>query len=409
MAYRALYKEDVLTDRERKNMIFLDVIRRNGPIAKTDIARITRHNIVTVSNYVENYIKTKLVIEKGLDVSSGGRRPELVELNTDWGYAVGVDVGPQNIVVVLASLLPKVIKKAKIARPEGHMEVVIGEAVKLAQQVIESSEVDRTKIKGIGLGISGVIDKSAGTVRDTDPLRGPTVGNYISAKSILEKELNIPVSIGNDASLAALAEKKLSLRIDDENILYMYGDVGSGIIAKNELFAGSSWSAGEIQLNFQDADDLKLAPWVKESHFFKSRGLAMGILDDVKALLEKEPEKTELWKNIKKDLSRLDLRAIFDAAKNGDKPVIEVIDKTITLLGLKVAYLTNFLNPEVVILGGGLEEGGDFVVNRVRTIVKKLTMEEISGSVKIIMSRLGEDAVALGAVSLVVQELFAGV
>ncbi len=74
MAYRSLYKDDVLTDRERKNMIFLDVIRRNGPIAKTDIARITRHNIVTVSNYIENYIKSKIVVEKGLDVSSGGRR-----------------------------------------------------------------------------------------------------------------------------------------------------------------------------------------------------------------------------------------------------------------------------------------------------------------------------------------------
>ena len=79
MSYRTLYKDVVLTDRERKNIVLLDVIRRNGPIAKTDIARITKHNIVTVSNYVEHYIKQKLVAEKGLDVSSGGRRPELLE------------------------------------------------------------------------------------------------------------------------------------------------------------------------------------------------------------------------------------------------------------------------------------------------------------------------------------------
>jgi len=78
----------------------------------------------------------------------------------------------------------------------------------------------------------------------------------------LAKELNIPVSIGNDASLAALAEKKLSLRIDDENILYMYGDVGAGIITKNDLFWGSTWSAGEIQLNFSDIEDLSLPTMV---------------------------------------------------------------------------------------------------------------------------------------------------
>ena len=103
----------------------------------------------------------------------------------------------------------------------------------------------------------------------------------------------------------------------------------------------------------------------------------------------------------------MDLTAIFEAVKRGDKPVTDVVEPVIALLGLKASYLTNFLNPEVVILGGGLEQGGDYVVNRVRSIVKKLVMEEVAGSVKIILSRLGEDAVALGAVSLVIQEIFA--
>lgn len=412
MAYRSLYKDEVLTDRERKNMIFLDVIRRNGPIAKTDIARITRHNIVTVSNYVESYIKTKLVMEKGLDVSSGGRRPELIELHHDWGFAVGVDIGPEHIIAVVTNLGPRIIKKAKVARPKGHMEVVIQEAIKITQKLIESSEVDRTKIKGIGVGISGVIDKNAGTVRDTDPDRGVTVGNYISAKSILEKELNIPVSIGNDASLAALAEKKLSLRIDDENILYFYGDVGSGIIAKNDLFWGSSWSAGELQLTLQELADLDLPPWVGQSHYFKSRGLDMGMVEDVKAFFAKNPAaaaKTDLWELAGKDADRVTLPLILEAAKRGDKPIVEIIGPAVDLFGLKVAYLTNFLNPEVVVIGGGMEVGGDFVINRVRRVVKKVVMEEVSGNVKIILSRLGEDAVALGAVSLVIQELFAEV
>lgn len=407
MAYRSLYKENVLTDRERKNMIFLDVIRRNGPIAKTDIARITRHNIVTVSNYVEQYIKSKLVLEKGLDVSSGGRRPELIELNQDWGFAVGVDIGPEHILCVLTTLSPKVLKREKVLRPKTHMEEVIAEAVKLTQKVIKESGVDREKIKGVGVGISGVIDKHAGTVRDTDLQRGQTVGNYISAKSILEKELGIPVSIGNDASLAALAEKKLSLRIDDENILYMYGDVGAGIITKNDLFWGSTWSAGEIQLSLSDISELSLPPWVVESHFFKSRGLDMGIVEDAKALLKKNTVKTKLWKMVDEDLDKVDLDAVFDAIKKEDDPLVEIADKAVALLGLKASYLTNFLNPEVVVLGGGFDKGGDFVVNRVRRAVKKLVMEEIASSVKVILSRLGEDAVALGAVSLVTQEMFA--
>jgi len=103
----------------------------------------------------------------------------------------------------------------------------------------------------------------------------------------------------------------------------------------------------------------------------------------------------------------LDLTAVFEAVKRGDQAVTDIVDPVINVFGLKVAYLTNFLNPEVVIIGGGLEKGGDFVVNRIRSVVKKLVMEEVSASCKIILSRLGEDAVALGAVSLVVQEIFA--
>ena len=387
-------------------MILLDVIRRNGPIAKTDISRITKYNIVTVSNYVEHYIKRKLVVERGLDVSSGGRRPELVELNNEWGYLIGMDIGPQKLTCIVTTVAPKIIHKEVIDRPRGHMETVMSQAIQLVHQTVEASTMDKSKVKGIGVGISGVIDKHAGTVRDTDLDRGGTIGNFISAKSILEKEFHIPISIANDASLAALAEKKLSLRIDDENILYMYADVGSGMVANNDLFWGSSWSAGEIQLNLAGADQLNLPPWAMDSHFFKSRGLDMGLVADARILFEKKDTKCKLWEMIDNDADNITLEKIFEAVRKDDRPIVEIVDRAVTLLGLKVAYLTNFFNPEVVVLGGGLEKGEDFVLNGVRRVVKQLVMNEVSGNVKIILSRLAGDAVALGAVSLVTQELF---
>ncbi len=408
MAYRSLYKSDHLTDRERKNIILLDVIRRNGPIAKTDISRITQFNIVTVSNYVEHYIDQKLVLEKGLDISSGGRRPELVELNADWGSIIGLEIGPTHLIGIISNLSPSIIHKIKVARPAGHMEVVIAEAVKLLRRILEESKVPVENIKGIGLGVSGVIDRSAGTIRDTDARRGKTVGSFATAKGILEKEFRIPVSVGNDASLAALAEKKLSLRIDDENVLYFYSDVGTGIIANNDLFWGSSWSAGETQLNLQNLDGLSLEPWVEKTDFFRSEGLDMGIVRRAKEALKKEV-KGKIMELAGKDFEKIDAAMIFDAAKRGDVVGMAVVEEAATHLGLKVAYLVNFFNPEVVVLGGGMERGGELVLNTVRRVVKQLAMEEASGVAKIILSRLGEDAVAYGAVCLVTQELFAEV
>ncbi len=409
MAYRSLYKNDYLTDRERKNIILLDVIRRNGPIAKTDISRITQFNIVTVSNYVEHYIDQKLVVEKGLDISSGGRRPELVELNSGWGHLVGVEIGPTHVLAMVSNLSPSIIHKLKVPRPEGHMEVVITEAVKLVRKVIEESKIPQAQIKGIGLGISGVIDRNAGTIRDTDVQRGKTVGSYATAKGILEKEFRVPVSVGNDASLAALAEKKLSLRIDDENVLYFYSDVGTGIIANNDLFWGSSWSAGEIQLNLDNVDGIELEPWVKQTDFFKSYGLDLGIVARAKEAVKKDPGKSKILEFAQKDPEKIDLNAVFEATRRGDALAVKVVEEASTRLGLKVAYLTNFFNPEVVVIGGGVEKGGEVVLNGIRRVVKQLAMEESSGIVKIILSRLGEDAVAYGAVCLVTQELFAEV
>lgn len=409
MAYRSLYKNDYLTDRERKNIILLDVIRRNGPIAKTDISRITQFNIVTVSNYVEHYIDQKLVVEKGLDISSGGRRPELIELNAEWGHLVGVEIGPTHILGFVTNLAPAIIFKQKVKRPEGHMEVVITEAVKLVRNIIRESKIPIEKIRGIGLGISGVIDKNAGTIRDTDSLRGKTIGSYATAKAILEKEFKVPVSVGNDANLAALAEKKQSLRIDDENVLYFYSDVGTGIIANNDLFWGSSWSAGEIQLNLDNRDGLMLEPWVDQTDFFKSEGLDLGICKRACETLKKEGAKSKLWELCGKNPEKLDLNTVFEAAKANDALAVRAVEEGCTRLGLKVAYLTNFFNPEVIVLGGGIEKGGELVLNVVRRVVKQLVMEEAAGAVKIILSRLGEDAVAYGAVCLVTQELFAEV
>ena len=108
-----LFKYQMLSDKERKNLLLLDIIMQKGPISRTDVSKETELNIVTVSNYVNSFLDRGIVIEKGLDVSSGGRKPTLVELNSKGGYSIGIDIGPINVIAVMTDLSAKIITKEK--------------------------------------------------------------------------------------------------------------------------------------------------------------------------------------------------------------------------------------------------------------------------------------------------------
>ena len=110
-------EEHALTERERKNVSILEAIKRYGPISRTDISKLTKLNIVTVSNYVNNFIEQGIVIEKGLDISSGGRRPTIVVLNPKSAYVVGLDLGVFNITAILADLEGNIVARSKTPRP----------------------------------------------------------------------------------------------------------------------------------------------------------------------------------------------------------------------------------------------------------------------------------------------------
>src|SRR3989338_11628099 len=86
---RPLLDQYRLSEREQKNLAILELIRRKGPITRTEISQGTDLNIVTVSNYISTYIQRGLVVEKGMDVSTGGRRPTLVELQHQKALTIG--------------------------------------------------------------------------------------------------------------------------------------------------------------------------------------------------------------------------------------------------------------------------------------------------------------------------------
>ncbi|GAF88011.1 unnamed protein product, partial [marine sediment metagenome] len=183
------YKD--ISDRKRKNLAILDCVRRKGPLSRTDISRETGINIVSVSNYVMNYIKKGLVLEWGLDTSTGGRRPELIKLNLESAYVAGLDIGSEKLIAVIADLGLKIKSKVVAPRPEGSMDKVMEAATAVLEKTIKEFKRPISDIKLIGVGASGIVDIYSGTIRDTNPTRGMTKTNLFNLARLLENKFNV--------------------------------------------------------------------------------------------------------------------------------------------------------------------------------------------------------------------------
>lgn len=399
-----MFTYHILQDRERKNLAILELIRKRSPISKAEISRSLGYNIVTITNYLDYYINKKMVLEVGLDISSGGRRPELLELNAKAGYVVGVDIGPEIISAIVTDLKIKMVAQEKALRPLSSMEDLVPHVIDIIAGVLAKSKIAAESIKAIGVGISGIVDYYSGTIRDTDPSRGRTKINFLKFVKAIEEKFGAPVFVGNDASCAAFGEKSLNPGADVDNLIYVYSDVGCGIIAHGDVYIGASGCSGETQIVFESlqANEKSLS---KEYTFMRPWGVDLGIVSAAKKAIESGAV-TGIREFSGGDTGAITKEAVIEAAKKSDRFALELIRSAGSDLGVRVAYFVNFLNPAVVIVGGGMEKAGDIFLDPLKESVKKFAFEEPMNIVKIVPSLLGEDAIVMGAAALAAREVF---
>ncbi|MFC1590570.1 ROK family protein [Candidatus Omnitrophota bacterium] len=371
-----------LSDVEKKNLAVLEMIRKDGPISRTDISKRLQINMVTVSNYVKNYIKKGFVIERGQEESSGGRRPELIDINPSGSYVIGIGITHDGIVVTMADLKIKVIEK--ISSKEG---VDPDRVVKAIKTLIESSKVPLEKIKGIGMGLSTIMNIDIEKITDS-----------------VASAFSLPTFIAQDAMCAALGEKRLNVEADVFNMLYMYSDIGCGIILQGDIYMGTSGDAGEISLSSEHLGD-KEEMFLKESNYLKPWSSDLGIVAEAKEVISKGVG-TEMVELVKGDIGSITLNTVIEASKRNDEVASGIISVAGMNLGLRISYLVNLINPEVVVVGGGIEAAGDLVLRSIRDVIKKFSLERSTNVLKVIPSVLGEDSVSLGAAALMIRELF---
>lgn len=363
-----LFTSGELSDKEKRNISIYDLLRKKGSISRAEITKSTGINAVSVSNYVNNFIEKKMVIEKGFDVSTGGRKPELIELNSESNYVIGIDVEKAEIRGVLADIGLNVKVRKRSLRPSDREtpEAI----VRLVEEIIASSGTASTDVRAIGLGAYGL--KCEGLVE------------------IIGKKIGIDAYAGASAVCAAFAERRSNRCSDDGNVLYIHSDVGHGVMTHADTYIG----APEDE-KFTDARRVYLRPWnnylsiVEYARREVSRGVGTKIVSLAGGKID----------SITRDV-------VTSAAKADDEVALNIMLAIGMNLGLRIAYLINLFNPETVVIGGGVQEAGDLVFAPIKKMVDRLAYRRNLKGLKIISSTLGEDAVDIGAASLATREIF---
>jgi predicted NBD/HSP70 family sugar kinase len=402
-------QKETFSEKEKRNIEIFDIIRKRGPVSRSDISQGMGINVVTVSNYIDDFIKNKLVYEKDLDVSEGGRRPVLLDLNPRAAFAVGVGLNLTNMVGLLVDLKGNIITKTQIARPNTSVKEVSESLLEIVREILRRSKGYAENIRGIGVGVAGLINKKDSSIHW--PQKMDHYYTYASVdlplRGLMEKEFNLPTLIENDATSACFGEYWLDLEDGYKNVLYMFSGVGCGLMINGELYRGSQGYAGEVSVyNYKEQDILTCSD--NQPCLVKRWDVDLGIVNDVRAALSNSREQAdEFFSLTSARPEEADLKSVFIAARAKNRVASLVLEKAAKRLGIKIAYLVNLLNPQVVVIGGGFEEAGEEFLNKIRSTVMDWAFREATSDLKIVYSRLRENAVAIGAASLVLEKVFA--
>ena len=334
-------------------------------------------------------------------MSSENARPETLghpsPLAGD-GPVAAIDLGGTKILAAIVGPNGHILSRAKKKTGKDRKaDTVIERMADCVRDAAREAGVPPTDLRGLGVGAPGPVDPETGVVK-----LAPNLGwENVPLREELHRRLSLPVAVGNDVSVAVLAEH---LAGAGQGVRHMVGiwpgtGIGGGLVLDGKMHGGAGQLAGEIGHITVKANGPKCGCGGR-GHLEAMASRTAIVRDIVRAV--KKGEKTALTGIAGKDLARVTSGDLADAWEEGDKLVRKFIGRAAKYLALGIASIANLLNPELVVLGGGLVEGlGDPFVEDIRRHVRSLPLRTSTGSLRIERSALGDDAGISGAAILV--------
>ncbi len=387
--------------REVNKSLVLDLVRQERTISRADIARRTRLSRSTISIIVNDLIADGWLRESGTGQSRGGRRPILLTFNYQAGYVLGIGAGATHLAAVVTDLDAQVI--AELERP---FDVAAGPIVGLpaiadiGRTVISQAGISFSDLVGIGVGVPGPLDTTRGT-----PVAPPIMPGWSGApvRDRLQDDFGVSVYLDNDANLGALGELYYGAGQGVRNLVYLKvaTGIGCGIIIDGEIYHGQTGTAGEIGHLMIDED----GPPCSCGSYGCLESMAGGPAIAQRARIAIEAGQPTVLKGVAVN-GNLTAKQVEQAAREGDPLSRQLYRDAGRLLGIAVADAINLLNPGRVIIGGGVSQAGELILESLRESVAQRAMRAAIGSTDIVQSALGRRSTEMGAVALVLEQAF---
>lgn len=308
-------------------------------------------------------------------------------------YVVGVDLGGTKIYTALVDLEGNIIKEKTVETlaQEGE-KAVLGRLIETISYVIDGT--DKSLIKSIGIGSPGPLDVKNGIIIESANL---PFKNFEIVKNIRET-YDLPTYLDNDANVATLGEFMFGAGKGTENMVFITAStgIGGGAVLNGKLFRGATGNALEIGHMTVSTE----GPRCGCGNLGCAEALGSGTAIGKRA-------KEAVLSNVTTSLKNYDnvtSKEVFKEAANGDRVAKNILKTSLTYLGIAVANtITNF-DPEKVVIGGGVVNGGDIVIDTIRNVVEERCMAAFVENCAIEKAVLGGKAGVLGAAALAITE-----
>ena len=313
-------------------------------------------------------------------------------------YRIGVDVGGTNVKIALVDKKGEIkFPKTVPTRAEMGYEYTIGNIQQSIKDLISEAGIEKNALEGIGFGFPGQIDCDKGIVR-----LAPNIPGWVNVpiSEIMQKEFNVPVKVDNDVRCAALAELNYGAGVGCKNLICITvgTGIGSGLIINGKIVRGASNAAGEIgHIKLEMHDGLLCG--CGDRGCLEAYASGPSIVAMAKEYVM--GGKSAKFREIAGSIDAITPAIVAQAANEGDAVAKKIFEIMGEYIGIGLTSVVNLLNPEKIVIGGGVADAGDILLEPLRKTLKSRTMPIQGRAVEVVPAQLGNTAGIIGSSLLI--------